>query len=270
MWLINPVNMQKLLFPDPRPLVELLGANFFRAAPECPGVYLMRDRADSVLYVGKAKNLKKRLTNYRVANPDRMPRRHLRLLRAVSHIELQQCADEDAALARESELLRHFRPRFNRAGTWPASPRFLSWRIAPEGLQLAVTQAIEPGWNGYGPMGAGVVPLRAGVVRLFWCAIHPERGLAGMPEGWFGGRLGPIATIPVNQTCFPNLNSTALCLETLFAGDLESFIQWVSTHSSAQCHPFELSVREADLETVTQSFRAWTRAAKASLHKSEA
>src|SRR5689334_10755834 len=110
---------QMLLFPDPRPLVERLGQEFFREAPQCPGVYLMRDSADVVLYVGKARNLRKRLCSYRVANPDRMPRRHLRLVRAVARIELQQCADEHAALARESALLRTLRPKFNRAGTWP-------------------------------------------------------------------------------------------------------------------------------------------------------
>src|SRR6516165_6317422 len=97
---------QLLLFPDPQPLVERLGRDFFRTAPESPGVYLMRDAGETVLYVGKAKNLRQRLGNYRVANPDRMPRRHLRLLRAVTRIELQELPDEPSALARESELLR--------------------------------------------------------------------------------------------------------------------------------------------------------------------
>src|SRR5215472_1310343 len=110
---------QLLLFPDPRPLVERLGPDFFRRAPDRPGVYLMRDAANTVLYVGKAKSLRKRLASYRVANPDRLPRRHLRLLRAVEHIEFEECVDEPSALARESELLLSLRPRFNRAGTWP-------------------------------------------------------------------------------------------------------------------------------------------------------
>ena len=38
-----------LLFPDSRPLVERLGPDFFRTAPTCPGVYLMRDSNGTVL-----------------------------------------------------------------------------------------------------------------------------------------------------------------------------------------------------------------------------
>jgi hypothetical protein len=44
-----------------------------------------------------------------------MPRRHLRMLRAVVRIELQEGLDESAALVRESELLQTLRPNFNRA-----------------------------------------------------------------------------------------------------------------------------------------------------------
>jgi excinuclease UvrABC nuclease subunit len=41
----------------------------------------MRNGTGAVLYVGKAKNLRQRLGSYRVANPERVPRRHLRLMR---------------------------------------------------------------------------------------------------------------------------------------------------------------------------------------------
>src|ERR1700683_3223656 len=95
---MSHIQAQSLLFPDPRPLVERLGRDFFRQLPERPGVYLMRDAADALLYVGKAKNLRQRLGHYRVANPDRMPRRHLRMLRAVERIEIQECDNESSAL----------------------------------------------------------------------------------------------------------------------------------------------------------------------------
>ena len=78
---------QMLLIPDPRPLDRRLGRKLFRKAPRRPGVYLMKDAGDRALCVGKAKNLKQRLNNYRLANPDRMPRRHLRMVNEVSRIE---------------------------------------------------------------------------------------------------------------------------------------------------------------------------------------
>src|SRR5580704_17346330 len=159
-------SVQCLLFPDPRPLVERLGVDFFRCLPEGPGVYLMRDAGGNLLYVGKAKNLRKRLCSYRVANPDRMPRRHLRLLRAVVRIELQECPDESAALARESELLRTLKPKFNRAGTWPSKPRFLVWRCAEARFELAITETPATDGRQLGPLGSGAVFLRAGLVRL--------------------------------------------------------------------------------------------------------
>ena len=241
---------QMLLVPDPRPLVARLGSEFFRQAPEGPGVYLMRDGTDTVLYVGKAKNLRKRLASYRVANPDRMPRRHLRLLRAVERIELQECADEASALARESELLLCLRPRFNRAGTWPGIPRFLGWRVTAEGLEFAVAREIEPDWHLHGPFGASAVPVRAALIRLLWCALQPERGLRMMPLSWLGGRLGPIATIPPDEASREDLEAAGSLLNAFLAGRPDPFTRWICDRTSAQAHPFEVAVREMDLETV--------------------
>ena len=115
--------MQFLLFANARPLVERLGADFFREAPTSAGVYLMRDARDEVVYVGKAKNLRKRLANYRVANPVRLRRRQLRLLKVVRRIELRLCENETEATEHEASLLRTLRPRFNRAGTWRSGRR---------------------------------------------------------------------------------------------------------------------------------------------------
>jgi excinuclease UvrABC nuclease subunit len=111
---------QLWLFDPPKPLVERFGAEFFRSLPEKPGVYLMCGEGEGILYVGKAKNLRKRLSSYRVANPERLPRRIVRLLFQVRRIEWDICESETAAEAREEALICVLSPKFNAAGkVWP-------------------------------------------------------------------------------------------------------------------------------------------------------
>jgi len=111
---------QLWLFPPPKPLAERLGDDFFHALPSGPGVYLMCGDSGGVLYVGKARNLRKRLASYRVANPERLPRRIIRLLHRVLRIEWDECRTEEAARNREELLICVLNPRFNGVGkVWP-------------------------------------------------------------------------------------------------------------------------------------------------------
>src|SRR5690349_14894944 len=97
-----------------KPLVERFGHDFFKAAPREPGVYVMRGR-ERILYIGQSKNLRTRLAYYKNANPDRMPRRLVRLVHQVEQISWECCVSAEAARQRELELLRLHRPKFNRA-----------------------------------------------------------------------------------------------------------------------------------------------------------
>jgi predicted GIY-YIG superfamily endonuclease len=258
---------QMLLIPDPRPLVEQLGAKFFQDAPETPGVYLMRDAADSVVYVGKAKNLRKRLGNYRVANPERMPRRHLRMLRLVARIELQECENETAALSRESELLLSLRPRFNRAGTWKGPTRFLAWRLQSNGLELAVESERKDGWDAYGPLGAGAFHLRAALVRLVWCAIHAELGIGDMPAGWITGRSHRVDVLTISSRGGSTLRfaEAAAWMDFLFKGDASGFAGWMRERTATRNHSLERAIRESDLEAVCEFVRQKTERGQATL-----
>ena len=243
---------QMLLLPDPRPLVERLGTNFFRTAPDVPGVYLMRDRADTVLYVGKAKNLRKRLASYRVANPDRLRGRHLRLLRAVERIEVLTCASESAALAKESSLLRSLRPRFNRAGTWPGTSRFLAWRMTDQTLDLALLSGLDAGWSTSGPLGHAVHGLRSALARLVWCMLHPDAGCSGLPLGCFEPDRRTIINISHQGASRDVVEALPRRLEELFAGQVEQFAQWIMACTSHWNHHFNRTVRDADLEVLSQ------------------
>jgi predicted GIY-YIG superfamily endonuclease len=249
-----PRMTQILLIRDPSPLVERLGRDFFRRLPESPGVYLMRGQADQMLYVGKARNLRRRLAHYRVANPDRMPRRHLRLLRAVERIEIEQCADEAAALEREAHLLRTFKPRFNRAGTWPGPTRYLAFKPAPAALQLAVTPTPQSDWQSHGPMGSGARHVRTALVRLLWSANFPGRGLSQMPAGWFRGDYGDVVTLDFSATQSRITQDLAGSLGALFLGNPEKFKMWISQTLPSDVPLFDKAILEADLEFVSESF----------------
>lgn len=242
--------LQTLLFPDPRPLVERLGHAFFRQLPQQPGVYLMHDAADAVLYVGKAKNLRKRLGSYRVANPDRMRRRHLRMLRAVARIELELYADESAALAREAELLQRLKPKFNRAGVWPATPQFLVWRLNDEMLEMSVTENPEPGWRRIGPMGSRVRYLRAILVRLVWRAVHVGQGAIEMPAGWNHGLFADVARVQ----CAGLAIEIGGFLNQLITGQVEEFCEWVKTRRNDDSYPFEQAAVADDIEGLRKAF----------------
>lgn len=232
--------MQQRFWPDPQPLVERLGRDFFRNLPERPGVYLMRDAGEVVLYVGKAKNLRKRLGSYRVANPERMARRHLRLLRGVVRIELQECADEQAALAREAELLRTLKPRFNRAGTWPGKARFLAWNTNDDAIQFAITESPQAGWNQCGPMGAGAFPLCALLARLLWLAMNRAGSVERLPEGWAAGRTIPPVACAAPAVILPFFPKSVCGLPLSWQGKWKTFASGSKTvvrrlprHSSA-------------------------------------
>jgi excinuclease UvrABC nuclease subunit len=111
---------QLWLFDPPKPLVERFGNEFFHSLPPRPGVYLMCGASEGVLYVGKARNLRKRLAAYRVANPERMSRRMIRLLHQTRRIEWDECNTEEAARYREELLICVLAPKFNSVGkVWP-------------------------------------------------------------------------------------------------------------------------------------------------------
>jgi hypothetical protein len=216
-------SIQLRLFPDPKPLVENLGVQFFRTLSEAPGVYFMKDSEDKIVYVGKAKNLKKSLNSYRVANPDRMNRRLLRLLSSVRKVECQECHSESEALSLEAELLLALKPRYNRAGTWAAVPRFILFKCDADTLELKIDDAKIDGWYAGGPFNSNVYRLYATIVRLIHVSLRNLQ-FSKMPMGWFAGVYPETVVFPLVQGTPVELQKH---LELLFKGDPELFCIWV-------------------------------------------
>src|SRR2546429_2133768 len=81
-----------------------------RALPDAPGVYLFRDSKRRVLYVGKAKSLKKRVASH-FSNPS--TRGSSDMLEAIDNIEFIATQTEAEALLAEQNFIKQYRPRFN-------------------------------------------------------------------------------------------------------------------------------------------------------------
>lgn len=89
----------------------LLIQEFVKNLPNKPGVYRMFDAESNVLYVGKARNLKKRVSNY--ARGQGHSNRIARMIRATCHMEFVVTNTETEALLLEANLIKRLRPRFN-------------------------------------------------------------------------------------------------------------------------------------------------------------
>ena len=84
---------------------------FIKIAPDAPGVYRMISEYDEVLYVGKAKNIKKRIVAY--SHIDKLPVRLQQMVAQIDHMEFIIVENEARALLVENELIKKFKPRYN-------------------------------------------------------------------------------------------------------------------------------------------------------------
>ena len=99
------------LAPGPLALGRAVIADHAKLAPSSPGVYRMIDGQGEVLYVGKAKNIRKRIVAYTL--PTGYEPRIERMIAATAALEFVSTATETEALLLEANLIKRLRPRFN-------------------------------------------------------------------------------------------------------------------------------------------------------------
>lgn len=82
-----------------------------RKLPKDPGVYLMKDKDDNIIYVGKAVNLKNRVSSYfrKTNKTDRI----LKMVSQIDHFEYIVVSNEAEALILECNLIKKNRPKYN-------------------------------------------------------------------------------------------------------------------------------------------------------------
>jgi hypothetical protein len=132
------------------------GEEFLKSIPGGPGVYLVFGQDGELIYVGKAVNLKRRLSQYRNTLRRKKHRRMRGIVKEAARIEIQ-CAEThlDACLT-ETQLIQKHRPRWNIVGAYSFLYPLVGIRSGNGNIEFCMTTTPEavlkeyPGFEFYG------------------------------------------------------------------------------------------------------------------------
>jgi len=144
--------------------------------PEKPGVYIFKGEGGRVIYVGKAKSLKKRVPSYFSKPPD--SRKTEIILQNLKDIEYIVTSSELEALMLESNLIKKYRPRYNIILRDDKQYPYLKLTVNEEWPRLIIVRrTTQDGAKYFGPMSGGMARETIKLVkRLFpirWCKETP-------------------------------------------------------------------------------------------------
>jgi predicted GIY-YIG superfamily endonuclease len=244
------------LFEPARPLLQRFGAEFFRAVPRKPGVYIMGGDDERVLYIGQSGNLRHRLGSYKNARLDRAPRKVIRLVHLVRTLVWEECATAEEARLRENHLLRIHRPKFNVQNTYPPAYQFIGVRSGGDRLTVCLENQAISGAKTYGAFKSGCLLAYAALLRRIWAAIYRPIELQDFPSPLLGVRA------PREYHFEPGWNAPADDMECwrerldgFLAGESEGLIdvlRKLAPREEDVC-PFQRNLQAYDFE-ILQSF----------------
>lgn len=128
------------------------GVDFLQNTPTTPGVYRIYDSEGQLIYVGKAKNLRRRLGQYRNARRLKRHRKMRAIMGEASRIQYEvRSTDLDACLE-ELRLIQSSRPKWNVAGAFAFLYPMLGIRVEPSRTCFCLTTLPDkfPGYSLYG------------------------------------------------------------------------------------------------------------------------
>ena len=130
MWALSNFRVRAYLSPCPVTPSRIFKKKM-REVPHKPGVYLHKDRLGSIIYVGKARDLRKRLASYFTPSRQRMAEHKTRaLIESIWDFDYHEVRNEPEALLLEGKLIKEYRPKYNIA--FRDDKRFLLVKMHPE------------------------------------------------------------------------------------------------------------------------------------------
>lgn len=212
-----------------------------KTLPSGPGVYQYYDKNEKILYVGKAKNLKKRVTSYFTKKHE--SHRIALMVKKIHRIEHIVVNSETDALLLENNLIKKHRPRYNillrddKSYPWICIKNERFPRVFP------TRRMIKDGSEYYGPFTSfktvnTLLDLIKGLYPLRTCnyKFSPEDILAGKYkvclEYHLGNCMGPCEGLQTEAEYMKNIGAIRRIVKGNFKDSLQDFKQQMKTHAA--------------------------------------
>ncbi len=129
--------------------------------PLAPGVYLMQNKANEVIYVGKAKKLKNRVSQYFIESAAHTPKTRL-MVSKVDHFDVIIASSEFEALVLECSLIKRYMPKYNILLKDDKGYPYLRLDLSESyPVMTLAPKALEDGARYYGPYGGRYLTQKA-------------------------------------------------------------------------------------------------------------
>ncbi len=230
--------------PEPQSDVRTRLSDKARALPATPGVYLMKDVADRVVYVGKAGSLRNRVGSYFVPSVDLGPKKQP-MLDQIVDFDVIECEGEWEALLMESRLIKDVRPRFNTLLTDDKTFPYLAVTMRDDFPGVFITRTpADPEFKGakiFGPF-TSVGALRESIQILQHVFKYRTCTLdivAGNPKN---DRFRPCLLHAIDQCTAPCAN---LISKDAYRADIDRFVRFIGSKRSVVLRELRQEMAEA-------------------------
>ena len=196
--------------------------NVLKTLPARPGVYRMQDARGDVLYVGKARALKNRVTNY--TQVEWLPKRLQRMVAQTRSMTIVTTNNEAEALLLEAQLIKRFRPAYNVLLRDDKSFPFILLRADHDFPRIQKHRgARRAKGNYYGPFAS------AGSVNNTLNALQKLFLLRSCTDGFFKTRDRPCLLYQIKRCSAPCVGRIGVEEYAELVGDAKDFLAGKST-----------------------------------------
>ena len=220
------------------------------ALPHAPGVYQFVDSKGVVIYVGKAKSLKKRVSSYFVESRDHSAK-VIVLVRQIVDIRHIVVDSEQDALLLENSLIKSLQPRYNILLKDDKTYPWITIRREPFPRVQSTRQLIRDGSQYFGPYGSiaaqrSVLEFIRDVVPLRTCKLNlsPQSIKAGKHSVCLQYHLGNCKAPCIGAQSEAEYNESIALVQSILKGDLRPVRRWLEEEMMRAAEELRFEVAE--------------------------